>query len=42
MSYLVVGDSDLVLLAGGFVAGRHVQDTVGVNVEGNLDNYIIY
>ena len=40
-SYLVVGDGDLVLLAGGFVAGGHVQGTVGVNVEGNLDNYLL-
>ena len=36
--YLVIGDGDLVLLAGALVAGGHVQDTVGVNVEGNLQN----
>merc|ERR1711936_249073 len=34
---LVVGDGDLVLLASALVAGRHVQDAVGVNVEGDLD-----
>merc|ERR1711931_467975 len=34
---LVVGDGDLVLLAGGFVAGRYVQDTVGVDVKGDLN-----
>ena len=36
--YLVIGDGDLVLLAGALVAGGHVQDTVGVNVKGNLQN----
>ena len=35
--YLVVGDGDLVLLASALVAGRHVQDAVGVNVEGDLN-----
>jgi hypothetical protein len=30
-------DGDLVLLAGGLVLGRHVQDAVGVDVEGDLD-----
>merc|ERR1719433_907448 len=34
---LVVGDGDLVHLASGLVAGRHVEDTVGINVEGDLD-----
>merc|ERR1719322_1137141 len=34
---LVIGDSDLVLLAGALVAGGNVQDTVGINVEGDLD-----
>merc|ERR1711913_196594 len=34
---LVVGDGDLVLLPGALVAGRHVQNTVGVDVEGDLD-----
>merc|ERR1712232_1438152 len=34
---LVVGDGDLVLLSSALVAGRHVQDTVGVDVEGDLD-----
>ena len=35
--YLVVGDGDLVLLASALVASRHVQDAVGVDVEGDLD-----
>merc|ERR1719189_1584750 len=34
---LVVGDGDLVLLASALVAGRHVQDAVGVDVEGDLN-----
>merc|ERR1712232_149959 len=34
---LVVGDGDLVLLPGALVADRHVQDAVGVDVEGDLD-----
>merc|ERR1712047_184177 len=34
---LVVGDRDLVLLAGGLVSSRHVEDTVGVNIEGHFD-----
>merc|ERR1712186_18615 len=34
---LVVGDGDLVLLPSALIAGRHVQDAVGVNVEGDLD-----
>ncbi|TVU49638.1 hypothetical protein EJB05_00958, partial [Eragrostis curvula] len=34
---LVVGDGDLVLLAGGLVLRRHVQDAVGVNVEAHRD-----
>lgn len=34
---LVVGDGDLVLLAGGLVLSRHVEDTVGVNVEHHVD-----
>ena len=34
---LVVGNGDLVQLTGGLVAGRHVQDTVGINVKGDLD-----
>jgi len=33
---LVVGDGDLLSLAGGLV-GRHIEDTIGVNIEGNLD-----
>ncbi len=37
---LVVGDGDLVLLAGGLVAGRHVQDTVGIDVKGHLKHNI--
>ncbi|GMR52836.1 hypothetical protein PMAYCL1PPCAC_23031, partial [Pristionchus mayeri] len=34
---LVVGDGDLVLLSSGLVLGRDVEDTVGINVEGDLD-----
>merc|ERR1719154_680463 len=34
---LVVGDGDLVLLSGALVASRDVQDTVGVDVERDLD-----
>ena len=30
-------DGDLVFLAGGLVLGRHVQDAVGVDVEGHFD-----
>merc|ERR1719231_1214776 len=34
---LVVGDGDLVLLAGGLLDGRHIEDAVGVDVIGHLD-----
>merc|ERR1719245_2643549 len=34
---VVLGHGDLVLLPGALVAGRHVQDAVGVDVEGDLD-----
>lgn len=34
---LVVGDDDLVALAGTLLDSRDVHDTVGINVEGNLD-----
>ena len=34
---LVVSDGDLVLLACALVSSRYVQDTIGVNVEGDLD-----
>merc|ERR1719370_1618886 len=34
---LVVGDRDLVLLASGLVSSGHVEDTVGVNIEGHFD-----
>merc|ERR1712203_565192 len=34
---LIVSNGDLVLLASAFVAGRHVQDAVGVDIEGDLD-----
>ncbi|KAA8585728.1 hypothetical protein FQN60_004422 [Etheostoma spectabile] len=34
---LVVGDGDLVLFARALVHGGHVQDAVGVHVEGDLD-----
>merc|ERR1719189_3158561 len=36
-SALVVGDSDLVLLSSRFVRGRHIQDTIGVNVKSHLN-----
>uniref|UniRef100_A0A671VSH4 Heat shock protein family A (Hsp70) member 2 n=2 Tax=Sparus aurata TaxID=8175 RepID=A0A671VSH4_SPAAU len=34
---LIVGDGDLVLFAGAFVHRGHVQDAVGVHVEGDFD-----
>uniref|UniRef100_A0A1I8IA95 Recep_L_domain domain-containing protein n=1 Tax=Macrostomum lignano TaxID=282301 RepID=A0A1I8IA95_9PLAT len=34
---LVVGDGDLVLLVGAFLHGGHVENAVGVDVEGHLD-----
>merc|ERR1719169_13397 len=34
---LVVGDGDAVDLTGGLVLSRDVEDTVGINVEGDLD-----
>ena len=34
---LVIGDGDLVLASGRLLGGGHVEDTVGVNVEGHLD-----
>merc|ERR1719357_300046 len=34
---LVVGDRDLVLLAGRLVRSGHIEDTVGVNIEGDLN-----
>ena len=34
---LVVGDGDLVGLASTLLKGRDVHDTVGINIEGNLD-----
>merc|ERR1719357_2378379 len=34
---LVVGDRDLVLLAGRLIRSGHVEDTVGVNIEGDLN-----
>merc|ERR1719192_1766304 len=34
---LVVGDRDLVLLASGLVSSGHVEDAVGVNIEGHFD-----
>merc|ERR1712154_608323 len=34
---LIVGDGDLALLASALVTGRHVQDAVGVDVEGDLN-----
>jgi len=36
-STLVVGDGNLVLLSSGLVVGRDVKDTVGINVEGDLN-----
>ena len=35
--YLIVGDSDLVLLASTLVTSRHVQDTICIDVEGDLN-----
>ena len=34
---LIVGDGDLVLIAGGLVAGRDIEDTDGVDVECDLN-----
>jgi len=34
---LIVGDGDLLVLARSFVHGRDVEDTIGINVEGNLN-----
>merc|ERR1712212_464233 len=34
---LVIGDGDLVLLACALISSRHVQDTIGIDVKGNLD-----
>ena len=34
---LIVGDGDLLLLAGGLLDGGDVEDAVGVNVEGDID-----
>ncbi len=34
---VVVGEGDLILVTGGLVARRHVQDTFGVDVERDLD-----
>ena len=34
---LVVGDGDLVLLSGALIGSRDVEDTVGIDVEGDLD-----
>jgi hypothetical protein len=39
-THLVVGDGDLVLLAGGLVASGHIQDTVGIDVKGHLKHNI--
>ncbi len=36
-AHLVISDGDLVLLPGGLVAGRHVQNTVGIDVESDLN-----
>merc|ERR1712212_788879 len=34
---LVIGDGDLVLLACALISSRHVQDTIGIDVKGNLN-----
>merc|ERR1719446_178588 len=34
---LIIGDGDLVLLAGALISSRHIQDTIGIDVEGNLN-----
>jgi hypothetical protein len=36
-SSLIVGNGDLVGLSGGLINSRDVQDTVGINIEGNFD-----
>jgi len=36
-STLIVGDGNLVLLSSGLISSRDVKDTVGVNVEGDLN-----
>jgi len=36
-SSLVVGDGDLVLLSSCLVLSGNVKDTVGINIEGDLD-----
>jgi len=34
---LLLGETTLVLLADPLVSSRHVHDTIGINVEGNLN-----
>jgi len=34
---LVVGDGDLLLLASTLVLGTHIEDTVGIDLEGHID-----
>lgn len=34
---LIIGNSDLVLLASGLIISKYIQDTIGINVEANGD-----
>mmetsp|Transcript_20468 Transcript_20468/g.28365 ORF Transcript_20468/g.28365 Transcript_20468/m.28365 type:complete len:85 (-) Transcript_20468:1453-1707(-) len=34
---LIIGNGDLVLLAGGLVLSRNVEDSIGINVEAHTD-----
>ena len=36
-STLIVSDSDFLVFSGGLVHGRDVEDTVGINIEGNFN-----
>jgi hypothetical protein len=36
-SSLIVGDGDLLVLAGSFVHGRDVEDTIGIDIESDFD-----
>ena len=37
LTHLVVGDGNLVLLTSRFIGGRNVQNTISINIEGNLN-----
>jgi len=34
---LIVSDSDLLRLTGGFIASGDIEDTIGIDIKGNLD-----